>query len=516
LENWILTPNEIIHDIRYFLKNSLHGMLPPDSFEAALTLVRQVLEIGGGEVSGEQTLEFFNTFLSPYVRGRTAGDISNGLYYFLTSMRRDIPSGSPQAGISISVDLIAPEFILQEDAIGLGGKAAGKYSDYGEESRLLAAATIEAFQKMSQSRPPILPHLLVRVRRKTLSDERARAILEKAHELSVQRSIPMFQLSGDGEKSSYSATGLRLGDEWTNHWDADCVRTGSMDTIFLNLPRIAYQAKKNDEKFSALLRETVSLTVEGFKVKKKFVNERMKQPLLHLLAGESGTAPYFYEKNSSYNLSFIGLNEAVEDHTGLKMERDRAAADFGLKIIQEISKLLKSASEESEMRITASQRPGDEAAGRLAELDIEQYGRAAIVADGSRGLFYYTDLQTIPLTTKMAIDSRLDLESRFQSVTPGGHLSLVCISPESTAPALMRLTEKAFDSGCKFLVYTSNYSACSVCNHTDPGITPKCSKCGSDKITYLGRSSYGLLPFSLWPEAKRRSVERRVSYTVST
>jgi len=516
LENWILTPNEIIHDIRYFLKNSLHGMLPPDSFEAALTLVRQVLEIGGGEVSGEQTLEFFNTFLSPYVRGRTAGDISNGLYYFLTSMRRDIPSGSPQAGISISVDLIAPEFILQEDAIGLGGKAAGKYSDYGEESRLLAAATIEAFQKMSQSRPPILPHLLVRVRRKTLSDERARAILEKAHELSVQRSIPMFQLSGDGEKSSYSATGLRLGDEWTNHWDADCVRTGSMDTIFLNLPRIAYQAKKNDEKFSALLRETVSLTVEGFKVKKKFVNERMKQPLLHLLAGESGTAPYFYEKNSSYNLSFIGLNEAVEAHTGLKMERDRAAADFGLKIIQEISKLLKSASEESEMRITASQRPGDEAAGRLAELDIEQYGRAAIVADGSRGLFYYTDLQTIPLTTKMAIDSRLDLESRFQSVTPGGHLSLVCISPESTAPALMRLTEKAFDSGCKFLVYTSNYSACSVCNHTDPGITPKCSKCGSDKITYLGRSSYGLLPFSLWPEAKRRSVERRVSYTVST
>lgn len=515
LENWILTPNEIIHDIRYFLRNSLSGMLPPDSFEAALALVRQVLEIGAGEVSGEQTVEFFNTFLAPYVRGRTAGDISNGLYYFLTSMRRDIPSSSPQAGISISIDLITPEFISQEDAIGPGGKAASKYSDYGEESRLLAGATIEAFQKMSQSRPPILPRLVVRVGRKALSDERARAILEKAHELAAQRSIPVFQLSEDGEKSSYSGTGLRLGDEWTNHWDADCVRTGSMDTIFLNLPRIAYQAKKNDGKFSAQLRETVSLTVEGFKVKKKFISERMKQPLLHLLAGESGTAPYFYEKNSSYNLSFIGLSEAVEAHTGLKMERDGAAADFGLKILQEVSSLLKSASEESEMRISASQRPGDEAAGRLAELDIEQYGRAAIVADGSRGLFYYTDLPTIPLTTKMAIDSRLDLESRFQSATPGGHLSLVCISPDSTAPALMRLTAKAFDSGCKFLVYTSNYSACSVCNHTDPGITPKCSNCESDKITHLGRSSYGLLPFSLWPEAKKRSVERRVSYTVS-
>lgn len=516
LENWILSPNEIIHDIRYFLKNSLPGMSPPDTFEAALALVRQLLELGAGETSGEQTVEFFNIFLSPYVRGRTAEDISNGLYYFFTSMRRDIPSSSPLAGISISVDLATPEFLSQEDAIGPSGKPVGKYSGFTEESNRLAGATIEAFQKMSHSRPPILPHLLVRVRRKALSDEQAREILEKTHELALQRSIPFFELSGDEEKSSYSATGLRLGDEWTKHWDADCIRTGSMDTIFLNLPRISYEAKKNDEKFLALLRETVALTVEGFKFKKKFVSERLKQPLLPLLAGESGAAPYFYEKNSSYNLSFIGLNEAVDAHTGLRMERDKGAADFGLKILQEASKLLKSASEEAEMRILVSQRPGDEAAGRLAELDMEQYGRAAIVADGSRGLFHYTDLPTIPLTTKMAIDSRLELESRFQSATPGGHLSLVCISPDSTAPALLKLTERAFESGCKFLAYTSNYSACSVCNHTDLGVTPKCSSCGSDKITHLGRASYGLLPFTLWPEAKKRSVERRISYTVAS
>jgi hypothetical protein len=100
--------------------------------------------------------------------------------------------------------LISPEFILQEDAIWPGGKAAGKYSDFAEESRLLAGATIEAFEKISQSRPPILPRLVVRVGRKALSDERARAILEKAHELAAQRSIPVFQLSGDGEKRIFS------------------------------------------------------------------------------------------------------------------------------------------------------------------------------------------------------------------------------------------------------------------------------------------------------------------------
>ena len=104
------------------------------------------------------------------------------------------------------------------------------------------------------------------------------------------------------------------------------------------------------------------------------------------------------------------------------------------------------------------------------------------------------------------------MESKFQTATPGGHLNLVCTSPESSGAALMKMSENALESGCKFLTYTSNYSACSACNHTDPGVTPKCSKCGSDNLVYLGRSSSGMLPFNLWPEAKKRSVEKRVAY----
>ncbi len=516
LENWILKPNEFVHDIRYFLRDSLPGIPLPETLEAALALIRQALEVGGGEISGEQTVEFFNIFLSPYIRGKTLEDASKALYYFFTSMRRDFASSTPQAGFSIAIDLHTPEFLSQEDAIGPGGKISGHYGDFQDGSYLLAEATIEAFRLMSESRPPVLPHLLIRIRRSALKDERARRIFKMAHELAATRSLPYFELCGDDEKSAYSATGLRMADDWTGHWDADCIRTGSMDTIFVNLPRVAYEARKNDEKFFALLKECVSLTVEGFKAKKKFMAERLKQPLLPLLAGQNASAPYFYEKNASYNLSFVGLDEAVEAHTGARIDRDKAGVEFGLKILQDCSKLVKAASEESEMRICVSQRPGDEAVGRLAELDIEQYGRAVIVADGSRGLFYYTDMPTIPLTTKVSIESRMSIESKFQSAMPGGHLNIVCVAPDSTGAALQELTQGALESGCRFLAYTSNYSACSACNQTDSGITPKCSRCGSDKLTYLGRSSYGLLPFSLWPEAKKRSAEKRIAYSLKT
>jgi anaerobic ribonucleoside-triphosphate reductase len=515
LDNWILKPNEVVHDIRYFFKNNLPGMNRPENFEGALAQVRYALEIGRGEISGEQTVEFFNTFLAPYCQGRSIEEIAKGVYYFLTSLRRDSPSSDLQEGYSIVIDLDTPETLSQEEVIGPTGMVSGRYGDFRNETLLLAETTINAFRAMSQSRPLALPHLVVRIRKRNLTDERSLKILKDLHELAATRSLPYFELVGDQEKVAYSATGLRLGDDWTGQWDADCLRTGSMDTIFLNLPRIAYEAKKNDEKFFSNLKENAALATEGFRVKKKFIAERLKQPLLPLLAGESSTAPYLYEKNSAYNLSFVGLNEAVKAHTGQSMEHDKAALDFALEILQELSKLAKAASEESEMRITVSQRPGDEAIGRLAELDIERYGRAAIVADGSRGQFHYTDMPTIPLTVKIPLDSRISLESEFQTATPGGHLNPICISPSPNAEAgIQKLTEMAFEAGCRFLAFSSNYSACEVCNRTDPDIVPKCSRCGSVKLTYLGRSSYGILPFSLWPEAKKRSVERRISYTL--
>jgi ribonucleoside-triphosphate reductase len=514
LESWILMPNEVVHDLRYFVRSGLTGTQTPDSLESALGLVSQVLTVGATEVSGEQTIDFFNIFLSPFARGRKAEDITKALYYFLSSLRRETPPSNPGSGVSIGIELSTPNFLAEEEAVGPGTVGPSHYGDFAEEALRIAESTIEAFQLISSSTPPILPHLLVKLRPRGLRDERVKKILERAHRLANERSVPFFELLGDEEKSSYSATGLRMGDEWTGRWDADCLRTGSMDTIFINLPRIAYETKKNDEKFFSLLRESVTQTVEGFKVKKKFMSERLHQPLLPVLAGEKGKGPYFYEKNASYNVSLLGISEAIEAHTGSRFDRDRAAMDFALRTLQETSKQLKAASEEEEMRITLSQRPGDEAVDRLAELDIEEYGRAVMAPDGSRVPLYYTDVPTIPLAVKVPVESRLIIEPKFQALTPGGHLNIICISPDSNPNALVGLTERALVAGCKFLTYSSNYSSCNVCSHTDPGITPKCSKCGSDRLTYLGRSSYGLLPFGLWPEAKRRGVDRRVAYSV--
>ena len=514
LDSWILTPNEIIHDLRHFLSKSIAGTPLPDTLEAALALTAQMLTAVQSEVSGEQTIDYFNIFLAPYARDRKPTETTRALYSFLSSLRFEAPTGNPNVGVSLGIELLTPEFLEAEQAVGPNGRLSGSYGDYSQETLQLAESAIDAFSMISTLRPAISPRLLIKLRPKALLGEKTRRLVEKAHGLAAERSVPYFELLNDGEKSSYSATGLRLSDEWSEQWDGDCVRTGSMDTIYVNVPRIVYESKKDYEKTLALLKENINLSVEGFRAKRNFINERLKQPLLPILAGSGGAVPYFYERNASYNLSFLGLAEAVEAYTESRIDQIKSSGDFATRLLQDASKILKEISREEGMRITISQRAGDEAVERLAELDVEQYGRSAIAPDPARGSNHYTDIPTVPLSTDIPINSRIGVEAKYQSLMPGGHLNVVCISADSQPSALFRLTEAALAAGCKFLTYSSNYTICDTCGWTEKGVLPKCGKCASDRLSYLGRASSGLLPFSLWPEAKRRSVDRRVAYRV--
>jgi ribonucleoside-triphosphate reductase len=516
LENWILKPNEVVHDVRYFFTNPMLGSVTPEDFDAALATVANILQAGATEVSGEQTVESFNTFLAPYVKGKSVDEIQRALSYFFRSMHRDDSSIDLQKGCSFALDLEIPDYLKDEDAVGADGKKLGKYSDFQDEASRLVEQIVDVFAKTSKSTPALLTHLLVKVRKRSLAAQKMGRIMERLHDLACSRSIPHFELLTDDEKCTYSASGLRLSDDWTKQWDADCIRTGSMDTILLNLPRMAYEARKDDEKLFAAIRENASTAIEGFKAKRKFIVDRLKQPLLPLLAGRQSTLPYFYERNAAYNLSFVGLPEAVQYHTGDRLEQvNKHGVEFAMKILTELSKIAASAREETEMRISISQRAGDDATGRLAGLDIEEYGRAVVVAEGTRGFSYYTDLPTLPLSAKIPIEQRIALEAKFQSLLPGGHLNVVCLSPGSSSQALLNLTQQSFQLGCKHQTYTGNYTSCKNCNETDPGLGSRCPRCGSNGLIYSGRSSFEILPFSMWPEGKKKNVEGRVSYELN-
>jgi ribonucleoside-triphosphate reductase len=286
-----------------------------------------------------------------------------------------------------------------------------------------------------------------------------------------------------------------------------------MATIFLNLPRLAYEARKDDDRFFKSMSDSLALTFEAFKIKRKFMVDRLRQTVLPLLYGSGQGTPYFREKMATYAVAILGLNEACLAHTGSELKKDSLV--FGERVLQELKKQTEAASENLGMRVVLSERPGDEATSRLAELDVEHYGKSTVFAQGGRNYPFYTDLPGVPLTSKVPLGERLAIEGMLQTLTPGGHLAVISVDSKVTRDALLSLTHEAAASGLRFITYSGLYSFCKNCNRIIRGLVTSCNSCASDNVAHYGRSSSTYMPLALWPEGKKRTIEKRTVYSLS-
>ena len=73
---WVLKPNEVMHDLRFFLQHGLERVSPlqlaleaPKNLETALTLAFNVLLHTSVEAEETQTFNYFNVFLAPFIKG---------------------------------------------------------------------------------------------------------------------------------------------------------------------------------------------------------------------------------------------------------------------------------------------------------------------------------------------------------------------------------------------------------------------------------------------------------------
>jgi ribonucleoside-triphosphate reductase len=262
-----------------------------------------------------------------------------------------------------------------------------------------------------------------------------------------------------------------------------------------------------------LLSDIMKTTSEAFKSKRVGINERMKQGLLPVLSHAYDSSSYFYQSNGLYAISYVGLSEAVRYHTEGEIYKDDSAMKFAWAILSRMVQEARTMSEELEMRVQVAQRPGDDAATRLAELDMEKYDRATTTVEGTRAHPCYTDLTTLPFSTKISLSDRAKIEGKFQAATLGGHMLPVHLTPrEHDSKTLQSLTAELVSQNVLSFAYANNYSYCRSCRNYTVGIVSKCPGCESALITHLGRCSATFEPFVLWPEAKRRTVEKRVCY----
>ena len=524
---WVLKPCDLQHDLRPFLQRGFRSIQqglvtafdPPKTFEAATSLIYNLIETSGAELAGEQAINYFNIFLAPFVKGLSEDDMKRALRFFIYSLNTVPTSRGRPVEVTIGVDPLIPNNFEETRAIGPCGRVVGNYGDYVDESRKLLDVLLSIFHEGSVHGHILAPNLIFNIRHETLKRKELENFLLKVHELSAKNGKPYFvNLIPRWQNCAvYFSTGNRLASEWTKDWEIDTLRTGHLGSIAINLPRLVCETREEEGKLFKLLKDRMEMAAEALQIKYHAIQERGRRSLLPSLFHRIARKTYFRLKNASSLIGFIGLNEAVKIYTGSNIYRSKDSAYFAKKIIEKMSLHARELSQKLGLRIGISQISNGEAAQRLAELDVEKYGWKIVSTQGTKEAPYYTDLVAVPLEAKISLENRLQIEGEFHQLTLGGHLSLIELEESEQDPEdLLNMTRKiclSYDVGA--FAYTRNFSYCKNCQKAFGGHPEKCPNCKStDSLIYYGRQSAKYKPLRYWATSKREGMRRRVRYRV--
>ena len=493
LGSWILKTSAVMHDARVFLKNGLAprndamraSAGPPKNLRSALSLVADALRLASAEVTSEQTLDYFNFFFAPFAKGLSKEEVKEGLRLFLGSVNLAVPTGT-----SLGLETVLPEFLAGVEAVGPSGRPAGVYADYVDESRLVASLVLECLREMGGAKPIFSPTAVVKMRPGTFVDPEAERLLFDAHGLAVDGLTCFANLGSGGQKVSFCADGSRFSDDWSRDWELDTLRAACVDRVALNLPRAAYEAGKDRDRFFRVVAELTEMGTRALDIKSRAVTRRAQEGLLPFMAQSGTKDSYLRLENSTYVLGFVGLNEAVYSMTGKNVYEGEEAQRFAEETVSFVAKEQKAYSRNKKLRFAVGLTPDYNAARRMAELDVERYGLGEVQTAGGRDHPHYTSMMVVPPEAKLPLEECLRVESRFEALAPGSHFVKVPLGDaETDAEGLLSTTRRIVqDHKIGLYAFDRALTFCSSCQKTFRGEQSKCPSCGLvDGVTRFSR-----------------------------
>ena len=485
LGTWILKPNEVSHDLRFFFQNGLKldnplytSMEPPSGFESALAIAFNVLLHASKETNRTQTCNYFNVFLAPFAKGAETASIKENIRLFVLNLNQHVEA-------SLVLEITVPKLTAEKEAIGLNGKIVGKYGDFAQESKLLASIILEVFAEESTKKPLLNPKLVIKINKDTLADENAKAVLLNAHRLAAERGTLYFanMAKKEGENTVFSSSGVKLAPDLTGDWETDTLRTGCLGCVTINLPRIVQESEKDKNKFFELFRERFELAARALGIKNNALKQFGKNSLPFLLKSSSGDT-YFRLENCSRIVNLAGFREAIEAFIEKSIDSEESRK-FAEETIQNILAFKQKVGRKHGKRLYPVILSDSEASERLAQLDIEKYGVAKVKFSGTREKPYYSTTKRFQVKTigeTLSISSEmLETAQKMKGLNAGGTLDIIELKDAEFKPeALMDLTQRLIENqSLEFFTYNRIISFCDNCKKSWLGTLHKCPSCGS-------------------------------------
>lgn len=423
------------------------------------------------ENAGAQAFSSFDTYLAPFVHYDQLEytELKRLMKSFIFEVNMPMRIGGQSPFSNVTFDMTCPS-TLSGLPVVIGGKMMDTtYGDFQKEMDMVNKAFVEAMMEGdAEGRLFTFPIPTLNV------DEAFPWESETVGywmDLTVKFGVPYFANFVNSDLSPEDARSmccrLRLDNRELRKRGGGLFGsnplTGSTGVVTLNLPRIGYKAR-TEEQFFKLLDRSVEIAVESLEMKRKYLEQWTEQGLYpycrhYLRHIKDGTGQYWTNHFSTIGL--VGMNEAIMNFMDKDITSEKGQ-DFSLKIMDYLRDKMSDVQEATGNLYNLEATPAESTAYRLALKDRKLYPE--ILAQGTEETPYYTNSSQLPADYTSDIFEVLDLQDELQSKYTGGTvLHLYTADKIEDRRAISQLISKIFKRyELPYVSYTPTFSHCSA------------------------------------------------------
>ncbi|MCR5797605.1 MAG: ribonucleoside triphosphate reductase [Eubacterium sp.] len=481
------------------------------------TLCSQMVNFLGimqNEWAGAQAFSSFDTYLAPFVKidNLSYKEVKQCIQSFIYGVNTPSRWGTQAPFSNITLDWVVPNDLKDLPAIVSGKDQDFTYGDCQKEMDMVNKAFIELMIEGDADgrgfQYPI-PTYSITSDFDWSETENNKLLFE----MTAKYGTPYFSnyVNSDMEPSDVRSMCCRLRLDLrelrkkSGGFFGSGESTGSVGVVTINLPRIAYLAK-NEEEFYQRLDRLMDASARSLKVKRDVITKLL----------DNGLYPYTKRYLGTFNNHFstiglIGMNEVGLNANWLKKDlTHKETQEFAKDVLNHMRERLSDYQEKYGDLYNLEATPAESTTFRFAKHDKEMY--PDIITANENGTPYYTNSSHLPVGYTDDIFSALDVQDELQTLYTSGtvfHAFLGEKLPDwKSAAALVRKISENY----KLPYYTMSptYSVCSDHGYIN-GEVYTCPHCGKKTEVYSRITGY-YRPVQNWNDGKQQEFEDRKVY----
>ena len=550
------------HDADYFAQNALHNcdlinledMLQngtningvmiekPHRFLTAMTIATQIITAVSSSQYGGCTITL--THLAPFVRA------SKEIYerkYKARGLNKDQIKQFVSEDLAKEITDGVQTFQYQINSMTTtNGQAPflsvcmylGETDEYKEELAMIIEEVLkQRILGMKNEKgvyiTPAFPKLLYVLEEDNIKEDSKYYYLTKlAAECTAKRMVPDYisekimkenKIDKNGNGQCYPCMGCRS--FLTPYVDKDgkpkYYGRFNQGVVTINLVDVALSSDKDMNNFWDIFDERLELCHRALQIRHKRLSKVTSDvaPILwqHGALARLGKGESIHELlhggYSTISLGYAGLYECVKYMTGKSHTDGGKGKEFGLEVMKHMVDKCSEWKAEENIDYSVYGTPIESTTYKFAKCLRDRFGVIKGITDRN----YITNSYHVPVFEEIDAFSKLQLESEFQKLSPGGAISYVeTANLTNNLDAVMEVIKYIYDN-IMYAELNTKSDYCQACGYTgeillDEKLEWYCPNCGNrdhDKLN-VARRTCGYIGTNFWNKGRTQEIKERV------